>query len=303
MARVLITGGTGLLGVNWAFARRHQDEVILASHHRQIDIDGVSLINIDLTSVTDICSALDQIEPDFVVHAASLTSVEKCESNASLADEVNVDLAFNVAKACNASRIKLVHISTDHLFAGDKPLVDEQQSPQPLNAYGATKARAEGMVVGVNPDILVIRTNFYGWGPSYRRSFSDAIIEALRGSSEIRLFNDVFYSPILIEGLIEQIENLLKVRANGIFNIVGDDRVTKYQFGLTLAKEFELDFSLIKPVSIYSVNGLALRPMDMSLSNQKISSLICTKIGGIENQIKKLRMQELTGLSEEIGKL
>jgi len=303
MPKLLITGGTGLLGISWAFARKNRDSITLAVHQRQVAIDGVSLKKIDLTSVSDICNVIDQIKPDFVVHAASLASVEKCEDSRSEADKMNVDLAFNVAKACNSSGVKLVHISTDHLFAGDKPFADEEQTLQPINVYGVTKARAEGLVLGEHSEALVIRTNFYGWGPSYRKSFSDSIIENLRSGSEIRLFNDVFFSPILIEVLIEKIENLILLEASGIFNIVGDDRVTKHQFGLALAKEFELDNSLIKPVSIHSLRGLVLRPMDMSLSNQKVSNLIGTKVGGIESQIKKLRMQELSGLSGEIKKL
>lgn len=303
MPRILITGGTGLLGVNWAFARKHQDEVILAAHHRQITIEGVLLQKIDLTSAVNIFSAIEEIKPDFVVHAASLTSVEKCEHNLNLAEEVNVDLAFNVAKACNASGVKLVHISTDHLFAGDRPFVEERQSLEPLNAYGTTKARAESLVLGVNPDSLVVRTNFFGWGPSYRKSFSDFIIEALRNGFEVKLFYDVFYSPILIEVLIEKIEKLLLVGARGIFNIVGDDRITKYQFGLYLAKEFELNVGLIKPISIHSLNELVVRPLDMSLSNKKISNIIDCKVGGIECHINKLRVQELTGISSKIKQL
>ena len=61
MPRILITGGTGLLGVNWAFARKHQDEVILAAHHRQIAIEGVLLQKIDLTSAVNIFSAIEEI--------------------------------------------------------------------------------------------------------------------------------------------------------------------------------------------------------------------------------------------------
>jgi dTDP-4-dehydrorhamnose reductase len=303
MYRILITGGTGLLGINWALARRDRDEIMLVMHNRKVNIENIFLEKIDLFSFIDIYLAIKKFKPDFVVHAASLTSVEECEDNVSLAEKVNIDLALNVAAACNKLKIKLVHISTDHLFSGDKPFVDEKQATNPRNTYGLTKARAEQQVQRVNLGSLIVRTNFYGWGPSYRQSFSDIIINSLRNLSEIHLFNDVFYTPILIELLIEKIENLISINASGIFNIVGDDRVTKYQFGLALAKEFNLDNNLIKPISILTRKELTLRPLDMSLSNRKVSNQINSKLAGIEDHIKKLRMQELRGFSQEIQKL
>lgn len=303
MFRILITGGTGLLGINWALARRDRDEIMLVMHNRKVNIENIFLDKIDLFSFIDIYLAIKKFKPDFVVHAASLTSIEECENNVSLAEKVNIDLALNVAAACNKLKIKLVHISTDHLFSGVNSFVDEKQATNPRNTYGITKARAEQQVQRVNQGSLIVRTNFYGWGPSYRQSFSDIIINSLRNLSEIHLFNDVFYTPILIELLIEKIESLISIDASGIFNIVGDDRVTKYQFGLALAKEFNLDNNLIKPISILTRKELTLRPLDMSLSNRKVSNLINSKLAGIEDHIKKLRMQELRGFSKEIKKL
>ena len=296
-------GGTGLLAVNWAFARKHRDEIFLAVHDRQISIEGVFVKKIDLTSVADISSAIDVIEPDFIVNAASLTSVEACEASLSQAEEVNTRLAFYIAKACNALGVKLVHISTDHLFSGDREFIDEQEPVCPLNEYGKTKSRAEKLVLGVNPEFLVIRTNFYGWGPTYRQSFSDLIVDSLRRGEGVNLFDDVFYTPILIEVLIEMVEKLISVGAGGVFNIVGDDRVTKYQFGLALAKEFELDDSLVKPISILSMADLVLRPMDMSLSNKKASNLLGNKIGGIGSHLQRLKLQEQKGLLIGVRKL
>ena len=141
----------------------------------------------------------DEAQIGIVVHAAGMTSVEECEAKPDLARHINVDLAGNVAKACAKLGLPLIHISTDHLFSGEMPFLAETSPVTPVNVYGRTKAEAELQVLEAHPLALVIRTNFYGWGTSYRRSFSDVIIETLRSGRELNLFKDVFYTPILVE--------------------------------------------------------------------------------------------------------
>jgi dTDP-4-dehydrorhamnose reductase len=82
--------------------------------------------------------------------------------------------------ACKEQSIKLVYISTDHLVSGVKPLVTEEEPVSPMNRYAQTKSEAENRVLAISKENLAIRTNFYGWGTSYRDSFSDFIISNLR---------------------------------------------------------------------------------------------------------------------------
>ena len=278
------------MALNWALATRDRHSVILGLHEREIALAGVKSIKIDLESIAHLVDTFESVQPNVVIHTAGLTSVEKCESSPELAHRINVQLAANVAQACAKLGLPLVHISTDHLFNGAVSMVDETCLVEPINVYGHTKAEAESRVLEVYPKAMVIRTNFYGWGTSYRHSFSDVIIEALRTGKELTLFHDVFYTPILVETAAQAIHDLLDLNASGIFHVVGDERISKHEFGLKLAQEFGLDANLIKSGSITDRVSLVQRPHDMSLSNNKTTKLLGRKLGSISEHLARLEL-------------
>lgn len=300
---VLITGGSGLLALNWALAIRDVHSVTLGLHERSVSLAGVHARRIDLESIDQLAHVFDAERCKLVVHTAGFTNVDECETKPDQAWHVNVKLAANVAKACAKVAVPLIHISTDHLFSGAIPLVGENHHVAPANVYGRTKAEAELQVLDAHPQALVLRTNFYGWGTSYRRSFSDVIIEALRSGKNLTLFKDIFYTPILIEALAKIAHELIDLKARGIFHVVGDERISKYEFGIKVAEEFNLDASPIKPGFLAEQNALVPRPHDMSLSNEKASKFLGRKLGGIVEHIARLRHQEQSGLAREIQTL
>jgi dTDP-4-dehydrorhamnose reductase len=297
--RVLITGGSGLLALNWALAVRDRCEVVLGLHKRNVSLSGVSVKTIDLDSVESFARVLEEIKPQVVIHTAGLASIEKCESQPELAHHVNVTLTSNVATACTLHEIKLVHISTDHLFSGEEPFATEGQPVAPKNVYGSTKAEAEYRVLEINSKALVIRTNFYGWGTSYRNSFSDAVINAVRAKRELTLFQDIFYTPILAEVTALTVHDLIDLEVSGVFNVVGDERLSKYEFGLKIAAEFGLDPKRIIPGLLYEHPHLVQRPQDMSLSNQRARDLLGRRLGSVQEHIARLHQQEFNGLAQE----
>lgn len=300
---ILITGGSGLLALNWAATIRDRCSVVLGLHKRSVILPRVQAQSIDLESAEAIARTIEACQFDLVIHTAGFTNVDECEARPDLAQHINVTLANNVAKACADTETPLVHVSTDHIFHGDESLVDENQRIAPKNTYGRTKAEAERQVLETNPRALVVRTNFYGWGSSYRQSFSDAILGALRSGNEIALFKDVFYTPILIEVLAEAVLELVDRRAFGIYHVVGDERLSKYEFGLKIAESFGLESALIRPALMANHASLAVRPFDMSLSNQKACTVLDRTLGGVMEHIARLHQQEQNGLAQELRRL
>lgn len=301
--RILITGGSGLLALNWAQAVLERCTVALGLHTRKIEIQGVQTQNIDLEKLDNLIQAIEKTAPQVVIHAAGLANVDRCESEPELAHHANVILAANVARACAITGVTLVHISTDHVFSGEDSFVDENQPVQPINVYGQTKAEAEYRVLETNPSALVIRTNFFGWGTSYRHSFSDIAISALRGGTNVTLFEDVFYTPILIETLALAVHDLIDLNAYGIFNIVGDERISKYVFGLKIAEEFDLKLSGVKSGLFSHQTALVNRPRDMSLCNQKACNLLGRRLGDVKEHLEKLHEQENNGFAQRMQAL
>lgn len=290
--RILITGGAGLLAVNWAAAIRDQFTVTLGLHTRQITMSKVSCRVVPLHSVDVIASAIRDAEIEIVIHCAAMTNVEACESAPQAANFVNVEIARNVAYACESESVKLVHISTDHIFDGIGSMNNEESKAKPLNTYAKTKLAAETAVLDVCPDAIVARTNFFGWGLSYRKSFSDTIIEALRNHRQVELFSDAYFTPILMDKLIMATHDLLSKGVMGIFHLAGDERVSKYEFGMSIAKIFNLDAGLIKPAQLANRSDLTLRPLDMSLDNQKLCTVLGRRIGSLDDQLAYLRNRE-----------
>lgn len=301
--RILITGGSGLLALNWASAVRDRFSIILGFHKRTVSLAGTQAKSVDLESMDDLVRTFEEVSPQVVIHTAGLTSVEKCESEPELARHVNVTLATNVARACARLGIQLVHISTDHLFSGQKSFITEEHPVSPVNVYGRTKAEAESRVCEADPQALVIRTNFYAWGTSYRHSFSDTVIRALRTGKGLTLFQDVFYTPILAEVAANAVHDLVGLKASGIFNVVGDGRISKFDFGRKIADEFDLDPCGITPGLLVDQAALVRRPLDMSLSNTKVCNLLGRQLGDIQGHMARLHQQELSGLAQEIRAL
>ncbi len=303
MNKVLITGGSGLLALNWALTIREECSTILGLHKREVALDSVGSCFIELDTIGSIEKAIDKINPDIIIHTAGLTSIEQCESSPKLAESINTTLAANMASVAAKFNKVLVHISTDNFFSGFASLADETAKLNPINKYGQTKALAENAVLENNPNALIVRTNFYGWGPSYRDSFSDMIINTLRNGNSLDLFEDVFYTPILIERLVGAVHELIELNVTGICNVVGDNQISKYDFGLLIAKEFELDSNLIRSSQLSELTGIVQRPNEMGLSNKKVTKLIGEKIGGVEGHIVRLREQERFGVTKEITSL
>ena len=297
---IILTGGSGLLGANWFYSKKNEYTIYLGLNEKKINPQGSKTFSIDFSSNNALLCQLVAIQPKLIIHTAGLTSVENCEDNPDLAYYINVELSRMAAHVAKQLAIPFVHISTDHLFEGNAPMLSEKETTSAVNVYGHTKALAEEAVLKINPHALIIRTNFYAWGTSYRKSFSDQIIQSLRENKPLNLFYDVYYTPILAENLIQTVHSLIERKSQGIFNVSSDDRISKYDFGVLIAEEFGLDKSLINRKSLHSNTNLVKRPADMSLSNQKARDTLGRNLGTVKNDIIRLHQQELQGKTNEI---
>ncbi len=300
---ILITGGTGLLGLNWGQAVKDRFNVTLGLHQRRGVPPGTNGLDLPMNDAGKLTEAIEALDLELVVHAVGMTSVEACEADPQTAESVNVDMTAAIAEACQKTDTRLVHISTDHLFSGTRHGYTEELEIEPVNVYARTKADAEKVALERCPDALIIRTNFYGWGPSYRPSFSDWIISSLRTGKKVRLFNDVSITPMLATELARSVHEVVAKRGTGIFNVAGDDAVTKLDFGRSIAEIFDLDPDLIEPGRLADAKGLVRRPHDMSLSNAKTRALLGRPLGGVKEHLQILKKQEHSVLTRELANL
>jgi len=298
--RVVITGGSGLLGLNWASCIRDDFEAILGLNERSASLPGTTSFRFDWSNRSEWSKQLEAMSPALVVHTAGLTNVELCEADPKKAQALNTDLAAQVAEYCGKKKAGLIHISTDHLFDGSAPLVREEHPLCPLNVYGRTKAEGETAVLQACPEALVVRTNFYGWGPPYRRSFSDWIIDSLRAGREIGVFEDVFYTPILAAKLVSSAMELWSKGVHGVIHLAGPERISKHEFAVRVASEFDLDHRLIRRAQLANSPQLVQRPFDMSLSSDKAWAMLSSHPGTLDEHIKMLAREQESGLTSTL---
>lgn len=279
---------------------RHQFDVILGTHRHKVDLEGARSVALDLESPERLSRQLQALAPTLVVHTAGMTRVEQCEQQPRDAEHANAGLTRNVAIATHALGVKLVHISTDHLFSGSHSRVTEEEPPEPLNVYARTKLQAEEWARAANPETLIVRTNFFGWGHLYRQSFSDWIITSLRSGRRITMFEDVYFTPILADSLVLAAHTIVEKETSGVLNITGDERFSKYDFAVRVAERFGLSKALVVRGRMDDSKPLVHRPHDMSLDNTKASGLLARPLGKVDEFLEELYEQENQGRATEL---
>lgn len=291
--RVLIFGSTGLLGLSF-ISRFYDDlDIIAVINNKNIKVDKVDTIKISLPLLNydNLESIILDKRPEAVINAAAITSIEFCEDNQIETFNVNSKLANMISNICYKNNIKLAHISTDSLFKGDSEYAIEEADYMPQNIYAESKVQAEKLIIKKNPDALILRTSFYGWGPSSRQSLSDWIITSLRSKKEINCYNNIFFTPVFTIELSEVILALIKHKASGIYNISCREKISKYKFALDLANTLNLDKNLIHSIE-YDNNINVQRPLDLSLSNSKLKKEQQIEISSVNNQLLQLKDNE-----------
>ena len=289
-----------MLALNWACCMRHQFDVILGTHCRKVNLPGTQSVTLDLESPDHLVQQFLELAPDLVAHTAGMTRVEECEQRPRDAEHANAGLTRNVAIATHALGIKLVHISTDHLFSGSRSRMTEEELPEPLNVYARTKLQAEEWARMANPETLIVRTNFFGWGHLYRQSFSDWIITSLRSGRRITMFEDVYFTPILADSLALATHAIVAQETSGVLNITGDERFSKYDFAVRVAEHFGLSKALVVRGKMDNPKPLVHRPHDMSLDNTKASGLLGRPVGKVDEFLEELYEQENQGRATEL---
>jgi dTDP-4-dehydrorhamnose reductase len=272
MARILVTGASGLLGINLAVEAMREHEVIGVDRGK-LRSALFHVVKSDLLQANAIDSILDSTKPDWLINCAALASLEKCEEDPIQARILNTDLPGELAAACVKRNICFAHISTDSVFDGTREgAYSEEDEPSPPGVYSQTKLEGERAVAQVNPQAIVARVNFYGWSMGGRRSLGEFFVNNLSEGKNVNGFTDIIFCPVWVNHLscilIEMLENNL----SGLYHVVGAQAMSKYQFGVEIARRFGLRESLISPQSVEKSGLTAKRSHNLWLSTHKLST-------------------------------
>jgi dTDP-4-dehydrorhamnose reductase len=269
--RILITGASGLLGLNLAIQARHTHTIIGVDRCKLRDVP-FEILCVDLLDAGAPERFLDIARPDWLIHCAAMADLETCEADPELARRLNAKLPGELASACKQRGVKMVYISTDAVFDGSKlGAYTEIDTPNPLNVYARTKLEGESAVLEADPETLVARVNFFGWSISGRRSLAEFFFNNLLSGRRVDGFTDVTFCPAFVGDLADLLLLMLANELHGLYNVVGGECLSKYAFGVALAQRFGLDETLITPALIERSSLTTKRSHNLCLSNDKLS--------------------------------
>lgn len=270
--KILITGVSGLLGVNLAQEAMIENEVIGVDRGK-LTSAPYNILKLDLLNPGAVDSALDSARPNWLINCAALADLDACENTPYLARLMNTELPAQLAKACKARGILFAHISTDAVFDGQKEgFYTENDIPIPLGVYSQTKLDGEQAVLAENQNAIVARVNFYGWSLSGKRSLAEFFHHNLTHNKSMSGFTDVIFCPMLVNDTARTLLKMLKNELTGLYHLVGPQAMSKYQFGVEIARKFSLKESEVSPKSILSSNLTARRSHNLWLSVNKLST-------------------------------
>ena len=216
---------------------------------------------------------LDSTQPDWVINCAALANLEECEKHPDQAKILNVDLPRELAEACARRSTKFIHLSTDAVFDGTKEgAYTEDDEPSPPGVYSQTKLDGERAVQEANPGAIIARVNFFGWSLSGYRSLGEFFVNNLSKGNNVNGFTDIIFCPMWVNHLAQMLIAMLEKDLHGLYHVVGAQPMNKYQFGMEVAKKFELNEGLISPQSVEKSSLTAKRSHNLWLSTHKLST-------------------------------
>ncbi len=250
--KVTIFGATGLLGK------------ALMREWREDQVTGLSSKDADIRDPRQVANAVEETHPDWIVLAAAYTDVDGCETNRELAFSVNRDGAANVARAAKEHGSRLLFLSTDYVFDGNKTIpyeVDDTRAPQSI--YGRSKAEAEVQVEQSLPGSCIVRTSWlFGTGG---KCFPDTILKLASTRGQLDVVNDQRGSPTYAFDLTRAVIQLCRKGAEGIVHVTNRGECTWFEFAQAIVAGAGLN-TAIHPTTTEKFPRPAQRPKYSVLS-------------------------------------
>ncbi|MBI5247342.1 MAG: SDR family oxidoreductase [Elusimicrobia bacterium] len=271
--KILITGGTGLLG-------KGMEETapagwrILGVHQRDYAVEDAKAkhIVLDIREKRAVDRLFEKHRFDAVVHAAGIASVDFVEKNYAESLESNLVGTLNVCSAARRAGVHLIYVSTNAVFDGTHPPYKETSLTKPVNKYGQIKVECERLVTETLPDSAIMRPILmYGWNhPVTRPNPATWIHDKLMRGETVELVDDVTENPLYNISCGEALWAMTRKKVRGVFHVAGKDAMNRWKFGLALAKTFGFDARLIKRVDSSRFPGIAKRPANTTLSTARM---------------------------------
>jgi dTDP-4-dehydrorhamnose reductase len=272
--RMLVTGGSGYLG-GWVVRLARDGWDVTATYlAHAVDDPGVDWRQLDVRDEAAVASLVDEVRPRAIIHTAALNPGQGSDF-----DAVNVAGARHVARVSASVGARLIHLSSDVLFDGQKGNYVEEDPPSPITPYGRSKAQGEEAVRDSGAEAVVVRTSLiYGWRPTVARA-AQWMIDNLRVGKPVHLFTDEVRCPIWVESLAAAVVELAQSCYTGALHVAGAQPLSRYAFGTRLLRFHGVDPASVVPTLSPRDKP---RPLDCTLDCSRARALLQTPLPGVD---------------------
>ena len=274
---VVVTGANGLVGSCVVARLDAAGEKVVAAGRgppRQLP-SRIEYVELDVQRADALRELISAVAPRGVIHCAAMTDVDACERDPLQAWTVNVSATEAAALGCRDTGARLVALSTDYVFDGERGPYSEEDAPNPRGVYSRTKRIGEEAALLLAPDSVVARVAVvYSGRRGAKRTFANAAAEKLLAGQEVRAFHDQVVSPTLADNAAEMVIGVFRSGERGIWHCAGASMVSRVDFCRALARKLRADERLVVPVALSAAKLPAPRPARCALKVDKVRRLL-----------------------------
>lgn len=268
--RVLVTGAGGLLGGRLAEELHASGLEVIAVHRGAPPPAGPRAVRAELVGPGALERLLDAERPQAVVHAAAMAQANLCQLGPEAAEAVNALLPGTLAALCHERGLRLVALSTDLVFSGERSGVSEGDPPGPLGVYGRTKRAGEQALLAAYPTAAVARVALVtGRGHGARGTSSESVAWAIASGQPVTLFTDEYRTPVDAASVADAIRRLLERGGAGVFHLGGPERLSRFDLGRRVAGALGLDEAVLIAARQADYPGPEPRAADVALDSTR----------------------------------
>lgn len=300
--KLLILGASGLTGYK-AFQLATIRFEPYGTYNLRI-LSGKPFMKLDVSDENEIGNLFKSILPDVVLNTIALHNVDFCETHIEQAYSVNSKMVKYLVGLCNHHGVRLVQISTDFVFAGNKQSsYTEIDEPNPLSIYGKSKLEGEKHVRMCSSFGIIRSSVIYGWTPieiensapvsSSGKPINFALwaLSKMKMKEVLTVVNDQFASPTLADVLATIALRIADIEKNDLYHVSGLDCVSRYHFVRRIAEVMGYSVENIKAVDSRSFLQVASRPKNSCLNCEKIQNELDIRLEDLDRSLAIMRSQ------------
>jgi dTDP-4-dehydrorhamnose reductase len=228
--RILVTGSKGMLG----------RVLVPCLERRGHEVHGLDIDQLDITQYKNVMRAVEERQPELVLHGAAYTAVDQAESDQATAFKVNAYGTENLAVACSRIKVPMLYISTDYVFDGEakRPYQPLDQA-RPMSIYGKSKLAGEVAVRNHLNEFYIVRTSWL-YGP-HGKNFVETILQLAKERKQLKVVADQTGSPTSTATLSDCIADLIATGRFGTYHATDGGVTTWCDFAREITKGLEVE--------------------------------------------------------------